>query len=175
MTSYVAWNSAMPTTAPRVGATTLAATTKTMLQIATPASNKIKVLRWGVRFESAPTAIVRCELIVTGTVPAVMTATGGAAHVAAGLQPYGDSQVPASLMTLGTSATGYSGSAANTSEGTITATRSADEWVAPIGVSYYDYEWSLGKEHEVPVSNFLRVRMTTATAITAQCYVIWDE
>jgi hypothetical protein len=165
MTSYIAWNSAMPTTAARAGVTTGTAI-KTMLQIATPSTNKIRVIKWGVRFESAPTAIVRCELVTTGSVAATVTA-----HVAAGVQPYWDSQVPASLMTLGTSATGYTASA----EGTVTATRTADDWVAPIGVSYYDYEWSQGREFEVPVSTFLRVRMTTATAITAQCYVIWDE
>lgn len=168
MTSYIAWNSAMPTTAPRAGQLTGTAT-KTMLQIATPSTTKAKVIKWGVRFESAPTAIVRCELVHTGTVAAtVMTA-----HVAAGVQPYWDSLAPASLMTLGTSATGYW--TTGTGEGTITATRSFDDWVAPIGVSYYDFEWSMGREPEVPVSSFLRVRMTTATTITAQCYVLWDE
>jgi len=165
MTSYTAWNSAMPTTAARAGVTTGTAI-KTMLQIATPSTNKIRVLKWGVRFESAPTAIVRCELVTTGSVAATVTA-----HVAAGVQPYGDSQVPASLMTLGTSATGYTASA----EGTVTTTRTGDEWIAPIGVSYYDYEWSLGREWEVPISTFLRVRMTTATAVVAQTYIIWDE
>jgi hypothetical protein len=174
MTAYIAWNSAMPTTAARAGATTGTAI-KTMLQIATPSTQKISVVKWGVRFESAPTAIVRCELVHTGTVAAVMTGTGGTAHVAAGVQPYWDSGAPASVMTLGTSATGYSGSAVNTGEGTIVATRTFDDWVAPIGVSTYDYEWSLGREPEVPVSSFLRVRMTTSAAVTAQAYVIWEE
>jgi hypothetical protein len=164
MTQYIAWNTAMPTTAARAGVTTGTAI-KTMLQIATPATQKAKLIRWGVRFESAPTAIVRCELLTTNVAATV------AAHVAAGVQPYEDVNGPASLMTLGTSATGYTASA----EGAITATRTADEWIAPIGVSWYDYEWSMGREFEVAVSSFLRVRMTTATALNALCYVLWQE
>lgn len=164
MTQYVAWNTAMPTTAMRAAVTTGTAV-KTMLQIATPATRHIKVKRWGVRFDTAPTAIIRCELLQTD-VAATVTA-----HVAAGVQPYDDSGGPASLMTLGTSATGYTA----TAEGAITATRTADEWIAPIGVSYYDYEWSLGCEFEMPVSKFLRVRMTTATANNALCFVVWEE
>lgn len=169
MTAYVAWNSVMPTTTARAGQLTGTAI-KTMLQIATPSTTKLKVIRWGVRFESAPTAIVRCELVHTGTVASTVVT----AHVAAGVQPYWDSGAPASAMTLGTSATGYWTTGGPT-EGTIVATRTFDDWIAPIGVSSYDYEWSLGREPELPVSSFLRVRMTTATTITAQTYIVWDE
>lgn len=164
MTQYIAWNTAMPTTAMRAAVTTGTAV-KTMLQIATPSTRDIEVVRWGVRFDTAPTAIIRCELIQTD-VAATVTA-----HVAAGVQPYDDPGAPASLMTLGTSATGYTA----TAEGTITATRTGDEWIAPIGVSYYDYEWSLGQRFKVPVSKFLRARVTTATANNALFYVIWNE
>lgn len=164
MTLYIAWNTAAPTTAMRTTVATGTAV-KTMLQIATPSTKDIKVRRWGVRFDTAPTAIIRCELLQTD-VAATVTA-----HVAAGVQPYEDPNGPASLMTLGTSATGYTASA----EGSITATRTADEWIAPVGVSYYDYEWSLGLEFKVPVSKFLRVRMTTATTNNALCYIVWEE
>lgn len=164
MTQYVAWNTAMPTTAMRAAVTTGTAV-KTMLQIATPSTRDIKVKRWGVRFDTAPTAIIRCELLQTD-VAATVTA-----HVAAGVQPYDDGGGPASLMTLGTAATGYTASA----EGTITATRTADEWICPVGVSYYDYEWSLGGEFSVPVSKFLRVRATTATANNMLTYICWEE
>lgn len=164
MTQYIAWNTAMPTTAMRTAVTTGTAV-KTMLQIATPSTKDIKVVRWGVRFDTAPTAILRCELVQTD-VAATVTA-----HVAAGVQPYDDSNGPASLMTLGTTATGYTA----TAEGTITATRTADEWIAPIGVSYYDYEWSQGREFKVPVSKFLRARVTTTVANNALFYIIWEE
>lgn len=164
MTQYIAWNTAAPTTAMRAAVTTGTAV-KTMLQIATPATKDIKVVRWGVRFDTAPTAIIRCELVQTD-VAATVTA-----HVAAGVQPYDDPAGPASLMTLGTAATGYTA----TAEGTITATRTGDEWICPVGVSYYDYEWSLGREFRVPVSKFLRVRATTATANNMLTYILWEE
>jgi hypothetical protein len=47
--------------------------------------------------------------------------------------------------------------------------------VAPIGVSYYDYEWSDGREWEVAASRFLRARMFTGTTIPALCYIQWQE
>lgn len=168
MTLYVAWNTAMPTTAARAAVATGTAI-RTMLQIATPSTRDIQVVKWGVRFDSAPVAVVRCELVETGAV----ACTGLTAHVAAGVQPYNDGNAPASLMTLGTGATGYT--AGSNTEGTVTATRTLDEWIAPIGVSYYDYEWSLGNEAAVPVSRFLRVRMTTGTTINALTYVVWRE
>lgn len=164
MTQYIAWNTAMPTTAMRTAVTTGTAV-KTMLQIATPSTKSIKLVRWGVRFDTSPTAIIRCELLQTD-VAATVTA-----HVAAGVQPYDFAEAEASLMTLGTSATGYTA----TAEGTITATRTFDEWICPIGVSYYDYEWSLGREPRVPVSKFVRVRATTATADNMLTYLIWEE
>lgn len=164
MSLYCAWNTARPTTAARTAVTTGTAI-KTMLQVATPSTRLIKVVKWGVRFASAPTATITCELVSTD-VAATVTA-----HVAAGVQPYDDVNAPASLMTLGTSATGYTA----TAEGTTTSSRTGDEWIAPIGVSYYDYEWSQGREFEVAVSSFLRVRMTTATAINALCYIVWSE
>lgn len=165
MTLYVAWNTAMPTTAARTAVTTGTAI-KTMLQVATPASKSIRVVRWGVRLNSAPTAVVRAELVDTN-VAATVTA-----HVAAGVQPYTDGTSGlASSMTLGASATGYTA----TAEGSITATRTGDETILAVGQSTYDYEWSMGREFEVTVSRFLRVRMTTATAVDALCFVVWDE
>lgn len=163
---FIAYNSAAPTTAARAGVTTGTAI-KTMLQIATPAARPLQMVKWGVMFESAPTAIVRCELVTTAAVAATVTA-----HVAAGVQPYDRTAgTPASLMTLGTTSTGYT----STAEGTVAATRTADEWIAPIGVSSYAFEWSLGRGFEVPPSTILRIRMTTGTALNAVCFAIWDE
>lgn len=165
---FVAWNTAMPTSAPRVAVNTGTSLTVpvTSLQIATPSTQPIKIVRWGLRFSSAPTAIVRAEL-VDCNVAATVTA-----HVAAGVQPYDrTSGTPVSAMTLGTTATGYTASA----EGTVTATRTADEYTVPIGVSSWDYEWSLGREVEVAPSRFLRIRTSTTVAVGLLCYVIWDE
>ncbi|MEU4224271.1 hypothetical protein AB0F17_08260 [Nonomuraea sp. NPDC026600] len=139
---------------------------KTMLQIATPSTRMIRVVEWGISFDgSTAAAPVKCELIQTD-VAATVTA-----HVAAGVQPYDDPGAPASLMTLGTSATGYTASA----EGSITATRTGDvQFVAP--TTQYVRQFPLGREFVVPVSKFLRVRVTlTGTAVNAYTYVIWIE
>lgn len=166
MTLFFAGNTAMPTTAAAVPVTTGTAI-KTMLQIAPPSTRPIRVVKWGVSFSTAPTAPVTCELIETGTVAATVTA-----HVAAGVQPYDiTTGTPASAVTLGTTATGYT----STAEGTITATRYGDYQIIPIGVSQLTWEWSLGREFEVAPSRFLRVRMTTSSAVAAYTFVLWNE
>lgn len=163
MTHYLIPNYAMPTTAAPTPVTTGTAI-KTMLQVATPSTNGLKIIRWGIRFATAPTATVTCELVDTAAIAATVTA-----HVASGVQPQEDSTSGlAAPFTLGTGATGYTA----TAEGTIVATKQADLWAAPIGVSYYDYAWNLGQEVKVAPSRFLRIRMTTATAISAFCWVV---
>lgn len=165
MVLYHVANYAMQTTAAPSGVTTGTAI-KTMLQLGTPSTTGLKVVRWWVQFESAPTAIVKCELVETAAVAATVTA-----HVAAGVQPYGDASAGlVSPLTLSTTATGYTSS----SEGTVAATRQAAVWVAPIGVSYYEYEWSLGREFQIAPSKILRVRMTTGTAVNALTGVVVD-
>lgn len=161
MTLYTAANGAMPTTA-ALSPITTGTTIKTMLQIATPSTRDIQVVEWGISFDGTPAAI-KCELIQTD-VAATVTA-----HVAAGVQPYDDPNGPASLMTLGTAATGYTASA----EGSITATRTADAQL--VTSNQYVKQWPLGREFKVPVSKFLRVRVTAAVSVNATCYVIWQE
>jgi hypothetical protein len=162
---YWCANGPMPTAAAQLAVTTGTAI-KTMLQIATPATRQIEVVKWGVNFPTPPTAPVTCELVETGAINATVTA-----HVAAGVQPYDNPDSPASLVTLGTAATGYTSSA----EGTIVAIRYADIEAIPIGVGSYTWEWAMGRGFVVGESRFLRVRMTTATAVNAVCWVVWSE
>lgn len=164
MTLYIAFNAAMATTAAPAPVTTGTAI-KTMLQIATPSTKMIKPVWWGISFSGfVAAAPIVCELVQTD-VGATVTA-----HVAAGVQPYDDPSAPASAVTLGTGATGYTA----TVEGTITATRHADlKQVSPTG--QYDYLWPLGREFKVAVSKFLRVRVTAAAAVNATCFVVWEE
>lgn len=170
MTLYWTSNNAMPTTAAQVLQATGTAI-RTMLQVATPSTNTLKVVAFGVEFATALTAACTVELVDTGTV----AATGLTAHVAAGVQPYGcDSTGGASSMTLGAGATGYTPGSAAT-EGTITSVRTAKQKVMPVGATSYEWEWSLGREFFVPVSHFLRVRMTTATTVNAYTWLLWDE
>lgn len=162
---YYAANGAMPTTAALTPITTGTAI-KTLLQIATPSTCAIQVVSWGVSFDgSAAATPIRCELVDTN-VAATVTA-----HVAAGVQPYNaQAGAVASLMTLGTSATGYTA----TAEGSITATRYGDLQLIPPTTSY-SYTWPLGNEFQVGVSRFLRIRVTATAAVLAYAWICWQE
>ena len=161
---YWAANGPMATTAALAPVTTGTAI-KTLLQIATPSTRIVRVIEWGISFDgSAAATPIKCELIQTD-VAATVTA-----HVGAGVQPFNDPNAPASLVTLGTSATGYTA----TAEGTITATRTFDaQLVAP--TNQYVKMWPLDTEPQVPVSKFLRVRVTAGTAVNAYAYIVWAE
>lgn len=170
MHRYTAWNAAMATTAAQASVTTGTAI-KTMLQIATPATRQLAVLAWGFTVDDPPGADAVFELIQTD-VAATVTA-----HVAAGVQPV-VAGMPASLMTLGTSATGYTG----TAEGSITATKVFDtvsmSSVSAEAAPFMSYRRDFN-EFEIPivdVSKFLRIRATTpTTAVDMRCWILWDE
>jgi hypothetical protein len=161
---YWAANGPMATTAALTPITTGTAI-KTMLQIATPSTRPIRIVEWGISFDgSAASTPVRCELIQTD-VAATVTA-----HVAAGVQPFNDANAPASLVTLGTAFTGYTASA----EGTTTTTRYFDLQLVA-ATNQYIHQWPLGNEPVVPISKFLRVRVTATVAYLCYTYVLWAE
>lgn len=166
MTLFMAGNWPVASTAPPTAITT-GTSTKTMLQLLAGTTRPLKIVKWGVQFPTPPTAPVLCELIETGSVAATVTA-----HVSSGIPPY-DRTVgtPVASVQLSTSGSGYTASA----EGAITTSRIADLQVIPAGVGGAVWEWSLGREFEVANSRILRVRMTTATAASALCWVVWDE
>jgi hypothetical protein len=170
MHRYRCYNAAMQTTAPIVDVATGAAV-KTMLQIATPSTRQCQLIAWGYRLAAAPsTAESYVELIQTD-VAATVTA-----HVAAGVQPL-DPNAPASLMSLGTTATGYSASV----EGTSTAVRTFDAVTIPITTSTadgrlsYAYQWMPDERPIVAVSKFLRVRVDMGSSVNMLTWVVWDE
>lgn len=169
MAQFKTWNGPMPTTAAQASVAT-ANGVKTMLQVATPATRYITLIAWGYSFDVASAGIMTVELLQTD-VAATVTA-----HVAAGVQPL-DPGAPASLMTLGTSATGYTASA----EGSITATRVFDAQKHSIAAGghadlSYSYQFMPDERPIVPISKFLRVRTTaTTTTPTMLCWVVWDE
>ena len=168
MHRYKTWNGPMPTTAAQAAVSTGTAI-KTMLQLATPATRQIQLIAWGFTLDDPPGADAVVELLQTD-VAATVTA-----HVAAGVQPL-DPNAPASLLTLGTAATGYTASV----EGSITATRVFDA-VALSSVSgesplHYAYQWMPDERPIIAISKFLRVRATTpTTAVDMRCWICWDE
>lgn len=167
MPQFKAFNGPMVTTAAQAAVTTGTAI-KTMLQIATPSTCRLTIVSWGFTLDSNPAGIGTVELLQTD-VAATVTA-----HGATGVQPI-DPGAPASLMTLGTAATGYTG----TAEGSITATRMFDVKKicnANTGDSVtYSYQFMPDERPTVPISKFLRVRVTFATASNMIAWVVWDE
>jgi len=167
---YRMYNSAMATTA-AVATVTTGTAIKTMLQGSTPATRRVMILAWGYSVEEPPGADSIFELLQTD-VAATVTA-----HAASGVQPL-DPGMPASLLTLGVSNTGFTGSA----EGSITVTRMFDE-VTMSSVSAeaapfmkYVKRWDNWDGPIVAVSSFFRVRATTpTTAVDMRSWVEWCE
>jgi hypothetical protein len=158
---YMIANSAMTTTAPAVPVTTGTAA-KTMLQVLHPTAI-IRVVQWGISFNGSAAAVpITCELLTSGTVAATVTA-----HVAAGVQPFSDPNLPATGLTFSTTGTGYTASA----EGTITTTRIGDmQLVAP--TNGYAQTYALGDEFQVKPADVLRIRVLAPAAVSALCYVV---
>lgn len=168
MHRYRCWNGAMPTTSVLANVAT-GTSLKTMLQIATPSTRQIQLISWGYDLSVAPGAAGAIELVETD-VAATVTA-----HVAAGVQPV-VTGLPASLVTLGTSATGYTA----TAEGTPTASRVFDEIQVPAAAGnpalHYRWQWMPDERPVVAVSKFLRVRVLLPTSgANMTCFVVWDE
>lgn len=165
---YITWNGPAPTTAALASVTT-GTSIKTMLQLATPSTRQIQLLEWGFSLDDPPGADGVIELLQTD-VAATVTA-----HVASGVVNLDPNGTP-SLLTLGTSATGYSASA----EGTITATRPFDaiSLSSVSGESSLQYvrQWMPDCRPIIPVSKFLRVRATTpTTACDMRCWIVFSE
>lgn len=168
---YRCFNGAMVTTA-ALAAVTTGTSIKTMLQLATPSTRQIMLLGWGFTLDDPPGADGVIDLIESDTAATVT------AHVAAGVQKL-TAGITASLLTLGTSATGYTSS----SETAPTTTRTLGE---PISLSSTSAEaapvmrggelWVPGEGPVVDVSKFVRLRATTpTTAADMRCWISWME
>ena len=168
---YIMWNQSTTALTAAISGVTTGTVLKSMMQIK-PGTPKIRVIEWGYSFETVPTIMYRVELVETGGVGATMTGTGGAAGTP---QAYNDVTGPASQVITGTSSSAFAGSAVNTSEGAVTASRLLayqEEWG-----TQFKQQFPLGREPEVNGGNFLRIRVTpaSATAISMTCYCVWEE
>lgn len=164
MSLFLVVNGPAPTTAAQAVVTTGTAI-KTMLQV--KPFNLIKIVEWGISFDGfAAAAPIKCELLSTGTVAATVTALADADITK--ITGIGSAAAPSVAgLTLGTAATGYTASA----EGTITATDMYDvQFIAP--TNQYVKQWPLGREPEVAITDYLRIRVTAGTAVNCYCYVI---
>ena len=163
MAEYFASPRASTTTFEPVVVALVAATTKTVLQIATPSGSDIRLNGWGVSFDgvSGTGVPVICQLIV-GDV---------AASVGTSLTPDPwDPGYPASSCVGGAALTGYNFG----TEGTMTAVQALDAGhvhpQAPYGVW-----WPEAHRPRVTVSRFLRIRCKAAAGVNVIPWIMWQE
>jgi len=168
---YITWNGPMPTTAAQQAVTT-GTTIKTMLQLNTPATRQLQLISWGFSLDDPPGADAVFELLQADQAATVT------AHVASGVQGLVPFQ-PASLLTLGATATGYTSSGEGSAPTSVrvfdvVSMSSVSAEAAP--VLTYKYQWMPDERPIVSISTFLRVRATTpTTAVDMRCFICWDE
>lgn len=165
MSLYLIANGPMPTTAAQVPVTTGVAI-KTLLQV--KPFNLARIVEWGISFKGfAAAEPIKVELLETGTVFATVTASADADI--AKLNDLSSAAASVAGLTLGTSATGYTG----TAEGTIVAVRMFDvQFIAP--TNQYVKQFPLGREPVINLASAGRIRVTAAAAVDAYCYMVLD-
>jgi hypothetical protein len=140
-----------------------AATTKTVLQVATPSTTDIKVLGWSVSFDGAAAAqpgwcqLLDCDVAATGLTSITPELWGNALQ-------------QASLCVGGTSATGHTA----TGEGTLTVARSLDsqEVYPQSGYAIWFPDTHLPR---IAPSRFLRIRCKFPGAVNVIPIIYWGE
>lgn len=161
---YSVFNGAGPTTAAPTAVTTGTAV-KTMIQFSTSASSEARFVEWWWEGDGSSAA-------TPGTIELMFHSSGAAtvtAYVAADIKKY-DPNGRASLLTLGTANSGYTASA----EGTPATALGAHVHKVPPTSGIY-IQWPLGREPEMAVSTFARIRNTLAVAVNAHCGAAWEE
>ncbi len=162
--SYQVVNGAAPGAAAPVAVNATAV--KTMLQFSTSAAREARVTEWWWEGDNSAAATpVKVELLRHGTAPC----TTVTAYVAADIMKYEPNSV-APAITLGTSNSGYTATAEVTP---ATNPNSIAHFVPPTSGIYIQYP--LGREPEVAISTFLRIRNTPAASVNVYCGLVWEE
>ena len=166
--TYAVTNGAAPGVAAAVAITTGTAI-KTHIQLATnTATPAIRVVEWWTEFNGATAA--------TPIVVELIRHTGGPqttliAYVAGDIAKVNDPNAPASSIQLGTALSGFSNT---TTEVTPTTAVSLETHFVPPTSGIY-VQFPLGREPEVQIAAFSRVRTTAGVAVLAYCGVMWEE
>lgn len=166
--TYAVMNGAAPGAAAAVAITTGTAI-KTMLQIATNTTTPaIRFVEWWVEFDGSTAATpIKVELIRhTGGAQTTLTA-----YAAADIAKVNDPNAPTSSVQLGTALSGFSNT---TTEVTPTGAVSLETHFVPPTSGIY-VQFPLGREPEVQVSAFARVRTTAGAAVNCYAGVMWEE
>lgn len=167
---YVVWSgatSALTSTTDLAGISltsnaTPVANNSTFLQVK-PTTN-IAVIEWGYQLDAIPSVMTNVELITTGTVGATVTA-----FVAGDVCKYDDAGSAASAISLGTSASGFAG----TADSTITASRLLDQ--GPGWSQFYCKQYPLDREPGISANDFLRIRAWGLTTAKIKCWIVFEE
>jgi hypothetical protein len=164
MKIFKAFNGPMQTTAAFAKIAT-GTSIKTLLQLAPPSNTSILITEWGISFDGSAAATPGVVELIETDVAATVTA-----YAAADITKFGDANDDASLLTLGTSASGYTSS----SEGSITTVRNGDiQLIAP--TNQYVFPFTQGEEFKVRAGKFGRIRVTFGSSVNTICYAKWIE
>ena len=166
--TYHVMNGAAPGVAAAVPLTT-STQLKTHIQIATNTTTPaIRFVEWWVEFDGSTAATpIRVELIRhTGGAQTTLTA-----YVSADIARYNDPNAPTSSIQLGTALSGFCNT---TTEVTPTGAVSLQTHFVPPTSGIY-IQFPLGREPEVQISAFARVRTTAAAAVNAYAGICWEE
>lgn len=166
--TYAVMNGAAPGAAAAVPITTGTAI-KTHIQLATNTTTPaIRFVEWWAEFDGSTAATpIKVELIRhTGGPQTTLTA-----YTAADIAKYNDPNAPASSIQLGTALSGFSNTTTEVTP--TTAVSLSTHFVPPTSGIYIQYP--LGREPEVQVSAFARVRTTAGAAVNAYAGLVWEE
>ncbi len=167
--TYAVMNGAAPGAAAPVAITT-GTSIRTMLQLATNTTTPaIRFVEWWVEFDGSTAATpIKVELLRHTTAPQ----TTLTAYVAADIARVNDPNAPVSGVQLGAALSGFSNT---TTDVTPTGTPVSLEthFVPPTSGIYVQFP--LGREPEVQVSAFARVRVTAGAAVNCLAGVMWAE
>lgn len=161
---YSVWNGASVTTAAPAPVASGTAV-KTMLSLSTSASSEARVVEWSWEGDAAAAATPgTIELLFHGSGAPTVTA-----YVTGDIKKYEPNQRN-SLLTLGTANSGYTATVEGTPAG---GTFSIVHQAPPTSGFYIQYP--LGREPEIAVSSFMRLRNKFAATVNATCMVAWEE
>lgn len=167
--TYAVTNGAAPGAAAPAAITT-GTQARTMIQLATNTTTPaIRFVEWWVEFDGATAATpIKVELMRHTSAPQ----TTLTAYVTADIARVNDPNAPISSLQLGAALSGYSNT---TTEVTPTGTPVSLEthFVPPTSGIYVQFP--LGREPEVQVSAFSRVRTTAGAAVNCYAGLMWAE
>lgn len=166
--TYAVMNGAAPGAAAAVPITTGTAV-RTMMQLATNTTTpSIRYVEYWVEFDGSTAATpIRVELLRHTTVPQ----TTLTAYAAGDIAKVNDPNAPASSVQLGTALSGFSNTTTETTPGTAVSLET--HFVPPTSGIYVQFP--LGREPEIQVAVFSRLRVTATAAVNCYAGLMWEE